>query len=115
MSQNQNGISIRFSSRNSSQNIFYRIASQCGYEDPKMPKYEGVCIEEVELCYGTDDYSIYNETMQKQCKEQGCYTCKDVSTVETRFKKATELFLYLSVSKGDIQGCAVSRCSLGRA
>ena len=52
--------------------------SQCGYEDPKMPKYEGVCIEEVELCYGTDDYSIYNETMQKQCKEQGCYTCKDI-------------------------------------
>ena len=46
----------------------------------QMPKFEGVCIEEVELCYGTDDYSIYNETMQKQCKEQGCYTCKDVST-----------------------------------
>ena len=44
-----------------------------------MPKFEGVCIEEVDLCFGTDDYSDYNITMQKTCEEQGCYTCKDVS------------------------------------
>ena len=43
-----------------------------------MPKFEGVCIEEVDLCFGTDDYSDYNITMQKTCEEQGCYTCKDV-------------------------------------
>ena len=46
-----------------------------------MPKYEGECIEEVELCYGTDDYSLYNDTMQRQCRDQACYTCKDVSTI----------------------------------
>ena len=56
-----------------------------------MPKYEGVCIEEVELCYGTDDYSLYNDTMQKQCQEQGCYTCKDVSTVGVCYKMARKL------------------------
>ena len=46
-----------------------------------MPKYEGECIEEVELCYGTDDYSLYNDTMQRQCRDQACYTCKDVSII----------------------------------
>ena len=46
-----------------------------------MPKFEGVCIEEVDLCFGTDDYSEYNMTMQKTCEEQGCYTCKDVCPV----------------------------------
>ena len=46
-----------------------------------MPKYEGECIEEVELCYGTDDYSLYNDTMQRQCRDQACYTCKDVSSI----------------------------------
>ncbi len=51
----------------------------CTEDKPKMSKYEGECIDNVDICYGTDDHSSFNETMQQICRTQPCYTCKDVS------------------------------------
>lgn len=50
----------------------------------QLPKYEGKCIDEVDICYSTEadahtEANGFNDSMIERCKTQKCYSCWQVS------------------------------------